>query len=73
MRYRVKNVTKNELSRATLKGKKNVARISSMTGQGRTETPAYKATPFFPPKKTPKGTSPTKPHHLVITWFLRWV
>lgn len=42
MRYRVKNVTKIELSRATLKEKKNVARILSRTGQGRTETLAYK-------------------------------
>lgn len=53
MRYRVKNVTKIELSRATLKEKKNVARIPSMTDQGRTETLAYKAAPLSPPKKKP--------------------
>lgn len=54
MRYRVKNVAKNELSRATLKEKKKVARIANVTGQGRTETLAYKTPPFSPSKKTPQ-------------------
>lgn len=73
MKYRVKNVTKIELSRATLKEKKNVARIPSMTDQGRNETLAYKAAPLSPPKKTPIRTSPTKPQYLVITCSLSWV